>query len=130
MSVESFGVKQTFLAAADYQTKQFYLMYISAADTVTICGAAGLAIGILYNKPNTGEAAEVLTASGVFARVITGGSISAGNTLESDSSGRAVAYTYDGDGTTETYNVGYAVEDGGGANSYCTILTQFCLSSK
>jgi len=130
MSTESFGVKQSFLAAADYSAKQYYLMYISSANTVTICGAAGTVIGIMYGKPQSGAAGDVLTASGVFAKVITGDVVSAGNLCESDSSGRAVAFTYDGDGTTETYSIGRAVTASAAANGIITVLTGFCLASK
>ena len=130
MSTESFGVKQSFLAAADYSAKQYYLMYISSANTVTICGAAGTVIGIMYGKPQSGAAGDVLTASGVFAKVITGDVVSAGNLLESDTSGRAVAFTYDNDGTTETYTVGRAVTASLAANGIITVLTGFCPAGK
>ena len=130
MSTESFGVKQSFAAAADYSDKQYYLMYISTDNTVTICGAAGLAIGIMYGKPESGKYGDVLTASGVMAKVIAGDAVVAGTLLESDSAGRAVTFTYDGDGTTETYSIGRAVTAAGAANGIITVLTGFCLASK
>ena len=130
MSTESFGVMQSFKAAADYSAKQYYLMYLSADHTVTICGAAGTVIGILYNKPEANQYGSVLTACGVLAKVIAGGIVSVNNTLESDSSGRAVAFTIDGDGTTETYMVGRAVTAAGAADEYITVLTNFCPTSK
>ena len=125
MSTESFGVKQSFKAAADYSDSQYYLMYISAANTVTICGAHGLVIGIMYGKPEQNAYGDVLTASGVFAKVIVGDTVAAGNLLESDSTGRAVAFTYASDGTTETYSIGRAVT-GGAENGIITVLTGFC----
>ena len=124
MSTESFGVKQSFTAAADYSDKQYYLMYISGDNAVTICGAAGTVIGIMYGKPESGASGDVLTASGVFAKVIVGDTVTAGNLLHSDSSGRAVAFTFDNAGTTETYTVGRAVT-GGAENGIITVLTQF-----
>ena len=130
MARTNLGQKQSFKAAADYSAKQFYLMYLSAADTITISGAAGDVIGILYGKPESGEYGEVLTASGVLAQVITGASVSAGDWLESDSSGRAVTLTINGDGTTETYTVGRAVTASDGAGEYITVLTQFGPASK
>ncbi len=130
MSTESFGIKQSFIAAADYSDKQYYLMYISAANTVTICGTRGLVIGIMYGKPESGAVGDVLTASGVFAKVITGGSsTSAGDLLESDSTGRAVAFTYDSaGGSGETYSIGRAVSEASAANGIITVLTGFCLA--
>jgi len=130
MSTESFGVKQSFTAAADYSDKQYYLMYISTDNTVTICGAAGTVIGIMYGKPESGASGDVLTASGVFAKVIAGDAVVAGTLLESDTSGRAVTFTYDANGATETYTVGRAVTAAGAANGIITVLTGFCPSSK
>ncbi len=130
MSTESFGVFQSFKAAADYTAKQYYLMYLSADHTITISGAAGTAIGILYNKPNINQYGQVLTACGVLAKVIAGAGVSVGNTLESDSSGRAVAFTYDADGATETYMIGRAVTACSNAGEYITVLTSFCPASK
>lgn len=130
MARTNLGQKQSFKAAADYSGKQFYLMYLSAADTITVSGAAGDVIGILYGKPTSGAYGEVLTASGVLAQVITGGSVSAGDWLESDSAGKAVTLTINGDGTTETYTVGRAVTASGGTGEYITVLTQFGPASK
>lgn len=130
MSTDSYGVFNSFKAAADYTTKQFYCMYISAANTITISGAAGNVCGILYNKPDINEYGQVLTLSGVFAKVIAGAAISAGAWLESDSSGRAVTLTINGDGTTETYTIGRAVTAATAAGEYITVLTHFGPASK
>jgi len=73
---------------------------------------------------------HVLTAPGVFAKVITGASVSAGNLLESDATGRAVAFTYVSNAATGTYTVGRAVTESGAANGIITVLTGFCPSSK
>ena len=129
MSTESFGVKQSFAADADYSDKQYYLMYISAANTVHICGEAGTVIGIMYGKPESGKYGDVLTASGVMAKVIVGDTVTAGNLLESDGTGRAVAFTYDNEGANETYTVGRAVT-GGAENGIITVLTQFAPAGK
>ena len=129
MSTESFGVKQSFAAAADYSDKQYYLMYISGDNTVTICGAAGLVIGIMYGKPESGAYGDVLTASGVFAKVIVGDTVVAGNLLESDTDGKAVPFTYASDSATETYSIGRAVT-GGASGGIITVLTNFDLASK
>ena len=125
MSTESFGVKQSFKAAANYSANQYYLMYISGDNTVTLCGAAGLVIGIMYGKPEKDAYGDVLTASGVMAKVIVGDTVVAGNLLESDASGRAVAFTYDSNGANATYSIGRAVT-GGAENGIITVLTGFC----
>lgn len=130
MPTESFGVFQSFKAAADYSAKQYYLMYLSADHTVTICGAAGTAIGILYNKPNINQYGQVLTACGVLAKVIAGAAVNIGNILESDSSGRAVAFTFANNGATSTYSIGRAVTACNNAGEYITVLTNFCPAGK
>jgi len=50
----------SFKAGADLRTKQGYCVEQSAANTITVCNAAtDRMIGILVNKPNTNEAANV-----------------------------------------------------------------------
>lgn len=129
MATESFGVFQSFKAAADYSAKQYFLMYVSAADTVTICGTRGTVCGILYNKPILGAAAQVLTACGVLAKVSASGAVNVGQLVESDTNGQAVAFTFDGAGTTETYMVGRAVTASTATGQIITVLTNFCPAS-
>ena len=129
MSTESFGVKQSFKAAADYSDSQYYLMYISAANTVTVCGAEGLVIGIMYGKPESGNYGDVLTACGVIAKCKAGGTVDAGNIVESGASGTAVAFTYLSDGPTETYAVGRAVTAAATGGIF-SVLTSFALAGK
>lgn len=128
------GDCQTFKAAADYSTNQFHCMYISAADTVTITGAAGKVNGILLNKPDAaGKAATVCTKSGVFCKLLVDATtdIAAGDPLECDASGHGVKLTIDGDGTTETYLIGWANEAATAATSpIISVLTCFVPTSK
>lgn len=50
----------SFIAAADLSTKQFYAVELTAPNTVNVPNAAAdRAIGILQNKPRAGEAATV-----------------------------------------------------------------------
>ena len=54
-------LSRTYTAAADYSsTGQYRFVYLSAANTVTLCGAGGNPIGILQNAPASGEDAEVM----------------------------------------------------------------------
>lgn len=134
MAKENFGAVQTFKAAADYSSYQYAPVYISAADTVTITGAAGKVNGILLNKPGAGEPAEVLTASGRFCKLrvdgVTPGAIAAGDPLEADASSMGIKVTIDGDGTTESYMIGWANEASTGATDIITVLTNFAPISK
>jgi len=81
------GVK----AAADLTAKQFYLVKRTSATEVNICGAGEVALGVLVNKPNTGEAADVFAFG--YAQVVSDGNAAAiaiGDPLKSDAAGKAV----------------------------------------
>lgn len=79
-------------AAADLRTKQYYAVEVTGADTVNVCNAAAdVAIGILDNKPNMNDPAEVVHFGPTQA--ITDGSstnIAAGDRLGPNSSGKLV----------------------------------------
>lgn len=49
----------TFTAAADLSAKQYYFVKMSAVDNVNLAGANEASVGILQNKPKSGEAAVV-----------------------------------------------------------------------
>ena len=51
---------RSFIAGADLRTKQHYAVKLSAKDTVVIVAAAtDIPIGILQDKPNSGQACLV-----------------------------------------------------------------------
>jgi len=135
MAVEQLGQVQTFKAARDLSSYQYCPVYISAANTVDYSGAEGKVNGILQNKPSAaGNAAEVITASGVRSKLkvnaATPGAISAGDPLEADASHMGIKLTINGDGTTETYLIGWADEAATEASAYITVLTNFVPTSK
>lgn len=93
MAVQSGEIlSDTYKAAADLSTKQYYAMKIAGDNQVNICSAAtDAAFGILLNKPVSGGAAEVVTVGKTYA--ITDGSgtsIAAGDWLGPNSSGKLV----------------------------------------
>ena len=60
MSQQTGVLDITFKAAADLRLKQYYIVYMSAADSVNAATTATTkAIGVLQNKPQTAEAAVV-----------------------------------------------------------------------
>ncbi len=60
MAVEGPQVKWTFNAGADLRTHQFKFVKLDANGDVILASAAGEScVGVLLNKPNTGEQAEV-----------------------------------------------------------------------
>ena len=127
------GDCQTFKAAADYSSYQFSPVYISAADTVTVTGAAGVVDGILLNKPDAaGKAATVCTKSGVLCKLAVDATsdIAAGNPLEANASSKGIKLTIDSDGGTETWLIGNANEAATEASAIISVLTKFMPTAK
>jgi hypothetical protein len=96
----------SFSAGADLSAKQHYIVKISAANTVDLCGAGEAAIGVLQNDPASGRAASVLII-GVTYMVVNGNSvnIAAGDPITSAAGGVGVKGTTDKKGL-----IGYALQ--------------------
>lgn len=78
-------------ASADLTTFQFRLVVISASEQVNVAGAASSPIGVLQNKPNTDQAAEVVAAG--VSNVIASASITAGDDLAAAANGKVATAT-------------------------------------
>ncbi len=78
----------TLTAAADLSAKQHLFVYLSAADAVNVAGATNIALGLLRNKPLSGESADVQV--GGIGKVEAGAAIVAGRFICPDSAGKAV----------------------------------------
>lgn len=82
-------------AAADMRTNQWHILRAAAAGTTNVAsnpaGQAADVIGVLFNKPNSGQAASVIV--GGESKVVAGGSITANTLLTTNGSGRAAAAT-------------------------------------
>jgi hypothetical protein len=88
-AVHSIG---SLTASADLSSSQFCLVEISGDGTVSKCNAVtDRALGVLLDKPESGQAAEV--AVGGIVKVLAGGAITAGNPIGPDASGKGVAKT-------------------------------------
>jgi len=60
MSQQAGVLDITFIAGEDLSSNQYYAVYLSADQTVSLCTTAHVdAIGILQNAPKSGEAATV-----------------------------------------------------------------------
>lgn len=102
-------------AAADLRTKQFFIVKVTATSTVGLTTAAGeAALGILQNKPNTNEVADVL-AVGVSKVKIGVGGLTAGTQYEAATDGTAIAVT--------TAKVGLGTVIVGGAQNELAVVT-------
>lgn len=94
-----FGPQDTYTgglkAGADLRNNQFTAVRISTGaglftDTCTDrqTAGAGMAIGVIQNRPNSGEAATV--AYGGLTKMVGGGTVTAGLLVTCDTSGRAI----------------------------------------
>jgi hypothetical protein len=115
------GALKTFKAAADYSAKQYYAMYVSSDNTVTISSAASDAlVGTLLNEPKANEGA-VIAMSGT-SKAIAGGTVNIGDRITADSAGKLVATT-----TANQNIIGTAIEaaDSGDIFEYVVGLSEF-----
>ena len=75
---------------ADFSTKQFLFLNLSAAGVVSVAGAGEAIIGVLQNKPAAASRACEVRRLGV-TKIVLGGTVTVGAKLKSDASGAAVA---------------------------------------
>lgn len=96
MSQDNGGANErTGVAGESMLTKKYYIVQLDASGNIEVGeGATDLIVGVLQNKPDTGEAA-VVRFNGT-TKVIFGGNVAIGDWLTSDSSGKAIATTTDG----------------------------------
>lgn len=77
-------------AGADLRTKQFYCVKVTGVLEVGLTSADGEGfLGVLQNKPNTGEAAEVMV-NGVTKVEAGAGGLTAGTFWEAANGGTAI----------------------------------------
>lgn len=109
MAVQRHGNIVSFESAADLSTKQYHVVKMTSAGKVNLASAGtDVSLGVLYNKPKTGEAAEVLMRNSAgTGKVIIGGTVTLGAALTANASGKAIATTTAGDQI-----LGYALEAG------------------
>lgn len=81
----------TLPANADLSASQFCAVDINASGRVVVASAGGRVIGVLYTKPTLlGMACTVESLRGKRLRMKYGGTVTAGDTLKTDASGRFV----------------------------------------
>ena len=80
---------ETFEAAADLSTKQFYFVKLVGNRQVNVCSAAtDKPVGVLQNKPDaSGKAAEVLTFG--RTKVVADAALTAGDLIGTSADGQA-----------------------------------------
>jgi hypothetical protein len=83
------GVQNSsIIASADLSSYQYYCVKINSSGLCALCGDGENAIGILQNKPVSGDVCDVMVLG--ESKAIYGGSVTAGSNLASDSNGRLV----------------------------------------
>lgn len=88
--------ERTYEAAADLDTKQYFIIKLDANGKAALgAGATNLLVGVLQNEPKSGEGALVRHAG--TTKVKAGGTIAIGDYVTSDANGKAVATTTAGD---------------------------------
>lgn len=112
MSQQIEGNTRTFKAAVDLSTKLFYIVKLTAANTVNLAAAATDAaiMGVINRKPAAAVGAniEVLLRTGAgTGKVILGGTVSRGDRLTTNASGQAITTT-----TAANEVIGMAIEAG------------------
>ena len=106
-------------AAADLSGSQYKLVKLTGAKQVNLCTAVtDKPIGILQNAPVSGAAADVCLFG--ISKCVMGASTTAGDTVGTDTSSRAVTYV-EGTDTTK-YGIGLVVEASGAANGIATVF--------
>ena len=98
-----------FKAAADLTTKQYLFAVVASETTVNVAAATtARMIGVIYNTPASGQTVQIVNAGIAF--VYAGGSVSTGNPVSTDGTGKAVAVVPGTD--TTRYVAGTALADG------------------
>ena len=110
------GIDITFKAVGDMSSYQYRAVYLSAANTVTVCGANGRGIGILQNKPDAANESAVIRVSGVSKCKINA-AVTVGRFVESAASGLATIAA-----TAGHYYYARALEAGSDQNDIITVV--------
>jgi hypothetical protein len=96
MSTENIGFLRSREAGEAMTDKQFYIVQLDATGKIEVGeSATDLLVGVLQNTPAAGE--QAVYAFGGVAKVISAGVIGIGAWVTSDTAGKAVATTTDGD---------------------------------
>jgi hypothetical protein len=96
MASEQIGLTKSREAGEAMTDKQHYIVQLDATGKIEVAeGATDLVVGVLQNYPAAGEQA-VYAYTGT-AKVKAGGTIGVGEWVTTDSNGKAVATTTDGD---------------------------------
>ena len=83
-------VRMKSIKATSAITSQFVFVKLDSSGQIVVCGSNGYAIGVCQDKPGAGDPGAVCYP-GDITKVLCGGSFAAGQDVQSDGSGNAVA---------------------------------------
>ena len=110
---------ESFIAGEDLSSKQYYFVELKADRKVELVDAAtDIPIGVLQNKPKSGEEALVMVAG--RTKLVAQAAIAVGNAIGPHSNGKTVAKTIGTD--TTHYTAGIALEAAAAADNIITGL--------
>ena len=96
MATEAIICELTLTAENSFSGKQFYAAEISGNNQCDVCDGTGdLVVGIIQNEPGASGAAKVAVMG--KTKWLAGGTVTAGNRVGTDASGKCVAKTADAD---------------------------------
>lgn len=104
----------SIVTAASFAASQYRFAKLDSSGKVIVGTAGASSIGVVQNKPISGEVAEIVTAG--VTKVVAGGAIAAGASITSDSTGRAVTV-----GGSDSIS-GYALTAAQGAGELIPVL--------
>ena len=89
MAVEQAVQLITVPAGSDLSAKQFYFVDVNSSSQLAVCGTGLPGIGVLQDKPAAAARPGAVAISGKV-KVAVGGTVTAGQYVSADSTGRAV----------------------------------------
>lgn len=119
MAYEQPGLKITLIAAADLSAKQYCFVNAdttAAGSKAALPSAGGRAVGVLQNKPASGEAAEICV-DGISKCLVGTGGVTAGDTVQALATGDITT------ATTGDYALGIALATGAAGVLVPVLLT-------
>jgi hypothetical protein len=109
----------TLAAASDLSGKQYRLVKLASATTVDVCSAiTDVPIGVLQNKPTSGQAAEILVIG--LTKISVDADIAALDWIGPSNDGQAAKVTIGTD--TTVHIVGKVITEPGGADEIHTAV--------
>lgn len=90
MPTDNVGLDLTLISAADFATKQYFVVSVNSAGKAALADADDLnQIGVIQNNPPSGQATTIRTHG--VTKAVYGGTVAAGARVTSDADGKIVA---------------------------------------